>query len=138
MSNKSPRIVSAAVLSPGLVDLTWTDGTNCKLDLSGDLPAEATKLRIEDDGYTIEVAGYDIDFSTLELYKRAAWQDGRAPRPEAVRAWRKKVGMSQEHLATLFDLSRRTIGYYEDGTLLVPRVVMLAMRGYEAETNAAE
>jgi hypothetical protein len=44
----------------------------------------------------------------------------------------------QDQLATLFDLARRTIGYYEDGTLLVPRVVALAMKGYELERPAAE
>ncbi len=137
MSNKSPRIVSASAGASGLVDLVWTDGASCKLDLSGDLPADATALRIEDDGYTLEVVDSDIDFSSPELYKRAAWQEGWSPRPEYVRAWRKKVGLSQDQLATLFDLSRRTIGYYEDGTLLVPRVVALAMRGYEAQRDAA-
>lgn len=138
MANTTPRLVSATMSAPGIVDLAWDDGTSCVLDLSEDVGAEAHNPRIEDWGHTLAFDGTDMDFSSPDLYKRAAWQDGRAPRPEAFRAWRKKVGLTQDQLAVLFDISRRTIGYYEDGTLLVPRVVALAMKGYEAERPAAE
>lgn len=137
MSNKTPRLTSVTLAGPGVVDLVWDDGTNCRLDLSADLPPGIAEPRIEDWGYSLEFDDIGADFSTADLYKRAAWQDGRSPRPEDFRAWRKKVGLSQDQLAKLFDLSRRTIGYYEDGTLLVPRVVTLAMKGYEAEQSAA-
>ena len=137
MSNKTPRFTSAALVGPGVVELVWDDGTNCRLDLSADVPVGIAAPRIEDWGNSLEFGGTEVDFSSLELYKRAAWQDGRSLRPEDFRAWRKKVGLSQDQLAKLFDLSRRTIGYYEDGTLLVPRVVILAMKGYEAELSAA-
>ena len=122
---------------PGIVDLTWDDGTSAALDLSADLPADACDPRVEDWGHSLEFGGTALDFSGPDLYKRAAWQGGRSPRPEEFRAWRKKVGLTQDQLADLFDLSRRTIGYYEDGTLVVPRVVALAMKGYEQEQHAA-
>ena len=138
MANKAPRIVSAAMSGPGIVSLAWDDGTAGALDLSANLSASASNPRMEDWGYTLEFDGTDMDFSSPDLYKRAAWQDGRSPRPEEFRAWRKRVGLTQDQLAGLFDLSRRTIGYYEDGTLLVPRVVALAMKGYEVERHAAE
>ena len=140
MANRSPRITSAvtAGVKPGVIDLVWDDGAFCALDLSADLPANAGAPRIEDGGYTLEFDGADIDFSSPDLYKRAAWQDGRSPRPEDLRAWRKKAQLTQDQLASLFDISRRTIGYYEDGTLLVPRVVALAMKGYDSESHAAE
>ncbi len=138
MANKAPRLVSAAKVVPGVVDLVWDDGITCRLDLSADLPDDAGLPRIEDWGCSLEFDGTDVDFSSPDLHKRAAWQDGRAPRPEAFREWRKKAGLSQEQLAKLMDLSRRTIGYYEDGTLVVPRVVALAMRGYEVDHDAAE
>jgi DNA-binding XRE family transcriptional regulator len=137
MSNKSPRIVSAAISAVGFVVLTWDNGFSCELDLSEDLPKEAGNPRIEDAGYSLEFDGTDVDFSSPDLYKRAAWQNGKSPRPEAFRAWRKKVGLTQDELASLFDLSRRTIGYYEDGTLLIPHIVALAMKGYELEQRAA-
>lgn len=136
MVNKAPRIVSAAMTAPGIVSLLWDDGTVCALDLSGVLPPEAGNPRVEDWGYSLEFDGSAMDFSSPDLYKRAAWQDGRSPTPEEFRSWRKRVGLTQEQLAALFDRGRRTIGYYEDGTLLVPRVVALAMRGYEAERAA--
>jgi DNA-binding XRE family transcriptional regulator len=137
MANKSPRIVTAAMSGPGIVSLAWDDGASCALDLSGSLPTNADDPIVEDWGFTLSFKGTDAAYSSPDLYKRAAWQDGRAPTPEAFRAWRKRVGLTQEQLATLFDLGRRTIGYYEDGTLLVPRVVALAMKGYEAERHAA-
>jgi DNA-binding XRE family transcriptional regulator len=136
MPQKSPRLVSAEMTTPGLVALAWDDGIRCDLDLSAVLPPAANAPRIEDWGHSLEFDGTDMDFSSPDLYKRAAWQDGRAPTPEAFKSWRKGVGLTQEQLATLFDLGRRTIGYYEDGTLLVPRVVVLAMKGYEAERAA--
>ncbi|CCG40133.1 helix-turn-helix domain-containing protein [Magnetospirillum molischianum] len=132
MANKSPRLITASMGDHGIVDLGWDDGTVCALDLSADLPSGAHNPRIEDWGHSLEFDGCEVDFSSPDLYKRAAWQDGRAPRPEAFREWRKTFGLTQDQLADLFDLSRRTIGYYEDGTLLVPRIVTLAMRGYEA------
>ncbi|MBI5121179.1 MAG: helix-turn-helix transcriptional regulator [Rhodospirillales bacterium] len=135
MSNKSPRIVSAEPAGGGIIALSWTDGTSCNLDLSGSLPPGAPV--IEDHGYTLAFEGAEVEFSSPDLIKRAAWQDGRSPTPEAFRAWRKRVGLTQEQLADMFDLSRRTIGYYEDGSLLVPRVVALAMLGCETEKSAA-
>lgn len=138
MANKAPRMVSAAMSGPGIVTLTWDDGVICALDLSASLPQAASNPRIEDWGYSLEFEGTDADFSSPDLYKRAAWQNGRSPRPEEFRAWRKRAGLTQDQLASLFDLGRRTIGYYEDGTLLVPRVVVLAMKGYEVERSAAE
>lgn len=116
------------MVGPGIVALAWDDGVTCALDLSSSLPGVATNPRVEDWGYSLEFDGIDMDFSSPDLYKRAAWQDGRAPLPEEFRAWRKRVGLTQDQLAGLFDLGRRTIGYYEDGTLLVPRVVALATK----------
>jgi DNA-binding XRE family transcriptional regulator len=138
MANKAPRILSAVMNRPQIVDLVFDNGVISSLDLSADLPPEAGAARVEDWGHSLEFDGTDMDFSSPDLYKRAAWQDGRALLPEVFRAWRKKIGLSQEQLASLFDLGRRTIGYYEDGTLLVPRVVELAMKGYEREPHAAE
>jgi len=109
MSNKLPRIVSAAMAAPGIVDLAWDDGTSCALDLSGELPAGVGNPRLEDWGCSLVFDGTDMDFSSPDLFKRAAWQDGRALRPDAFRDWRKKAGLTQEQLAALFDLSRRTI-----------------------------
>ena len=86
MANKVPRIVSAAMSGPGIVSLAWDDGTAGALDLSANLSASASNPRMEDWGYTLEFDGTDMDFSSPDLYQRAAWQDGRSPRPEEFRA----------------------------------------------------
>ena len=137
MSNKSPRIVSAVMQTHGVVDITWDDGICCTIDLSDTLPDTAISPRVDDWGYTLAFEGTDMDYSSPDLYKRAAWQADRAPRPEAFREWRKRLGMTQEQLATALELGRRTIGYYEDGTLLIPRVVALAMKGLEIDLHRA-
>jgi DNA-binding XRE family transcriptional regulator len=121
-----------------MVKLAWNDGVSCVLDMTSILPESATEPTIEDWGNTLRFNGTIKDFSCTGLYKQAAWQEGRAPKPDDFRAWRKKMGLTQEQLADALDLSRRTIGYYEDGTQLVPRVVLLAIKGLEQEIcNAA-
>ena len=137
MTNKLPSLIAAQMASPCIVQLTWNDRVTSSLDLSDVLPNTATEPKIEDWGHTLTFDGTDKDFSAPGLYKRAAWQDGRSPKPDDFRAWRKKIGMTQEQLAAALDLSRRTIGYYEDGTQLVPRVVLLAMKGLKREIGAA-
>ena len=137
MPSKIPSLITAELHSPGKVSLAWDDGVSCLLDLSDILPVTATAPIVEDWGHTLKFTGTDKDFSSPGLYKRAAWQDGRAPRPEVFREWRKRIGMTQEQLAAALELGRRTIGYYEDGTLLIPRVVALAMKGLETERHQA-
>lgn len=47
--------------------------------------------------------------------------------PEAFRAWRKRLGMTQDGAARTLGKTRRTIQRYEDGDLEIPKTVRLAM-----------
>ncbi len=49
----------------------------------------------------------------------------------------KRLGLSFDAAAAAFDLSRRQIAYYSAGAKPVPRHVVLALSGFEAELGGA-
>ncbi len=135
MTRTAPRLTQALLQNPGRLLLRWTDGFTCTLHLP-DMPM-ALQADLEDDGYTMVLRPGDQEYSAPELYKLAAWQENKAQKPADFREARQKLNMTQEHLAAILDISRRTIGYYEDGTLLVPKVVTMAMKQLATECAAA-
>jgi predicted transcriptional regulator len=59
-------------------------------------------------------------------------QNGRADAVEFIR-WRWKHGLSLTSAAEALGLSRRQVAYYVSGEQTVPRTVLLACKGWEAE-----
>lgn len=59
----------------------------------------------------------------------------RTPLPETppFRAWCQRMELSQTEAAEIFGYSRGWIGQFDRGTKLIPKVLALAMRGYEAD-----
>jgi predicted transcriptional regulator len=60
---------------------------------------------------------------------------GRADTTEFIR-WRWKHGLSLTDAAEALGLSRRHVAYYASGEHEVPRTVLLACKGWEAEQLA--
>jgi hypothetical protein len=54
----------------------------------------------------------------------------------AFAAWRARHGLSLSEAARALGLSRRQVAYYDSGQKPVPRTVMLACRGWEADRAA--
>jgi transcriptional regulator with XRE-family HTH domain len=57
------------------------------------------------------------------------------PTPEEFRAWRKRLGLTQEDAAELFGYTRTWVGMIERGENEMSRVMALAMIGLEAQHN---
>jgi hypothetical protein len=55
---------------------------------------------------------------------------------EEFRARLAQLGLSFDAAAATFDISRRQIAYYSAGAKAVPRHMVLALRGFEAELGA--
>jgi predicted transcriptional regulator len=70
------------------------------------------------------------------LWELALEQAGRADAVEFIR-WRWKHALSLSAAAEALGLSRRQIAYYASGKQVVPRTVLLACKGWEAERQAA-
>ena len=68
----------------------------------------------------------------------AVWRLAReqAARAEVVdfTAWRAAHGLSMTEAAHNLGLSRRVVAYYESGAKPVPRLVALALKGFDAQS----
>lgn len=66
--------------------------------------------------------------------KVALEQNGRSDASAFIRwRWRNKLSLSKA--AETLGLSRRMVAYYESGEQEVPRTVLLALKGWEAERS---
>jgi transcriptional regulator with XRE-family HTH domain len=59
-------------------------------------------------------------------------QKGEAMPAKEFRAWRERHKLSLSDAASALGLSRRTVAYYDQGQRIIPKVVWLATKGYDA------
>ena len=75
----------------------------------------------------------------IEIGADAVWRMAReqAARAEVVNfaAWRAAHGLSLTEAAHSLGLSRRAVADYESGAKPVPRVVALALKGFDAQSG---
>jgi transcriptional regulator with XRE-family HTH domain len=69
------------------------------------------------------------------LWEMSLEQSGRSDAVEFIR-WRWRHGLSLTDAAEALGLSRRQVAYYVSGEHEVPRTVLLACKGWEAEHHA--
>lgn len=77
-----------------------------------------------------------LDMGADRLYETALEQNGRMDTVVFLR-WRWRNGLSLNAAAEALGLTRRTIAYYSSGEQEVPRSILLAVRGWEAEQEHA-
>lgn len=98
--------------------------------------AEAfAQVRLGEGGHSIAWPG-DLDIGADTLWELALEQAGHADAVEFMR-WRWRNGLSLTKAAEALGLSRRQVAYYASGEHAVPRTVLLACKGWEAERTAA-
>jgi transcriptional regulator with XRE-family HTH domain len=73
---------------------------------------------------------------TDRLWEMTLEQNGRLDALEFIR-WRWRHELSLSDAAEALGLSRRQVAYYASGERPVPRTVLLACTGWEAERQAA-
>ena len=78
----------------------------------------------------------DLDMGADRLWEMALAQSGRDDALQFIR-WRRQHELSLAEAAEALGLSRRQIAYYASGEHSVPRTVLLACRGWEAEHQGA-
>jgi hypothetical protein len=94
-----------------------------------------TRADVGEGGHSIVWPG-DLDIGADRLWEMALEQNGRADAVAFIR-WRWKHGLSLTAAGEALGLSRRQVAYYVSGEHEVPRTVLLALKGWEAEHNAA-
>jgi hypothetical protein len=129
---------------PGVLSLKWSDGTRARVDISRMLGGRPFRLLRDEKefarvqpgewGHSIQwTVGAELGADTLWLETLSA--TGRSD-ARAFLEWRMRHGLSLTKAAEALGLSRRMVAYYSNGEKPVPRAVLLACKGWEAEQAA--
>jgi hypothetical protein len=143
-ADRTRTITGVDVGKPATLRVRWSDGTRAELDLSGIIrgrgfrtlrdPKEFARVRIGEWGHGVEwTSGPQLSAETLWLETLSA--TGRSD-ARVFLEWRLKHGLSLSGAAEALGLSRRMVAYYSNGEKKVPRAILLACRGWEAEVAA--
>jgi len=98
-------------------------------------PAFFRQVAVADWGHGLEWP-HDEGLGADRIREMALEQAGRTD-TLAFRRWQDRHGLSLAQAAQALGMSRRTASQYRTGMRPVPRTVLLALRGWEAERAAA-
>ena len=142
---KLPTIQSVRALPSHRVEVVWSTGRIDRIDLRIALKAHRSlapaltrarfaAVRRGEWGHSLSWGGpegREIEIGADALWRMAREQfDGEGV---DFAAWRAAHGLSLSEAARRLGLSRRTVAYYDAGTRPVPRLVALALKGFEAQ-----
>jgi hypothetical protein len=137
-----PLLRSIRALGLYRVEVVWKDGRKAEVDLAPQIlryavyrplrenPDAFKKAKIIDGGVAVAWPGEDVDISADAI---AALERSQTMSADQFRERLKRLGLSFDAAAATFDISRRQIAYYSAGAKAVPRHVVLALLGFEAE-----
>jgi len=139
------RITSVKAVSPGVLLIGFDGKEPVRVDLATDI-AEYKALAPLADWERFRRARADpwghavrwtkgIDLGADSLWLEAQVQAGMAVRFEEFDAWRKRNNLSLSDIARILGVTRRTATNYASGLHAIPKVVGLAMIGWEALLN---
>ena len=143
---KAIRISTVKAVGDAVLAIGWVGGKRSRVDL-GELlhrlkglrplrdSATFRRVRVGEGGHSVAWPG-ELDVGADRLWELALEQSGRQDALEFLR-WRWRHGLSLTEAADVLGLSRRTVAYYANATHAVPRTVLLACKGWEAEQRAA-
>ncbi len=143
-TDRTRTVTSVAATPPAALALVWSDGTSAAVDLTACLRTRALRT-LRDPLLFAQVSLGDWGHSVvwpegIELGAEALWLEtltalGR-PDTRAFLEWRLRHGLSLSGTARALGVSRRMVAYYSNGEKPVPRPILLACRGWEADAAA--
>lgn len=143
---KLPAIKSVRPLNAHRVEVIWSTGRIDKVDMGAALKAHASlapalrKARFRtvaagEWGHSLSwggATGHEIEIGADAVWRMAREQSAQTESVDFT-AWRAAHGLSLTEAAHSLGLSRRAVAYYESGAKPVPRVVALALKGFDAQ-----
>jgi hypothetical protein len=93
---------------------------------------EFNTATVTDDGWTVEWA-CGLSMASERLYQMAKEQSGEALPQDEFRDWMERNHLSLTTAAAALSLSRRVVSQYSAGSRPIPKIVGLAIKGFEAE-----
>jgi len=143
-ADRMRTIATVTATPPATLALRWSDGTNAAIDLTPRLgerslrglrdPQSFARASLGDWGHSV-VWPDGIELSAETLWPETLTVIGR-PDTRAFLEWRLRHGLSLSATAQALGVSRRMIAYYSNGEKPVPRPILLACRGWEADAAA--
>lgn len=145
---KLPTVKTARALGLHRIEVVWSTGRIDRIDVRAALKghrslAAALKnprfaaVHPGEWGHSISwggAKGREIEIGADALWRMAREQSAAAESADFA-AWRAAHGLSLTEAARSLGLSRRTVAYYDAGTKPVPRLVVLALKGFEMQSG---
>jgi hypothetical protein len=140
---KRPRLAAVQALPNNRLALTFIDGQQMTLDLTGDLGKFPGLLPLQDghvfadaelgdDGWTVEWPELDIQIGADTLYLDALAQNAADENTRIFIGWRARTGLPLSQAAEALGVSTRSISRYSNGREPVPRSLALACLGWDS------
>ncbi|CAK0766426.1 DUF2442 domain-containing protein [Gammaproteobacteria bacterium] len=142
---KQPNIHGVIVIGDKSVSITWASGEIDHVDFSMLINNLAGLSALDDDIMFSTVAigehGWSLIWENgVEIGSDTAWRIAREQAGDATTitefsGWRERNRLSLSEAAKVLGITRRMISYYESGRYLIPKLVGLACKGWEAEQS---
>lgn len=143
-SMKRPRLATVTALPGFTLSLSFIDGSRHTVSLAEDVVNLPGLKPLQDDnafagvviadgGWVVEWPAFDIQIGADTLWLDAQAQSANDPATREFLAWRSRNGLSLSSAASAIGLTPRTVSAYGTGKRPVPRYIVLACKGWEAE-----
>jgi hypothetical protein len=140
---KEPNIKAVVSAGRKTVEILWANGKTDRVNLA-ELIRELSALAAFDHASTFSAVAVGEDgwsliwpngaeIGTDTLWRLAREQVGDATPIHEFSAWRARNRLSLSDAALALGITRRMVSYYEAGRYLIPRMVGLAIKGWENE-----
>ena len=138
-----PAILAVRIVAPLTLELDWSTHETLRLDLAPvvrkyaafaplKIPATFKRVRVDDWGHALEWPK-GLDIGADRLYELSREQAG-LPTASQFNEWMEQHHLSLADAASVLGMTRRMMAYYRTGSRPIPKVVMLACKGWEVET----
>ena len=142
----NPSNITAVNTDTGFgVRINWANGKTDVVDLAAliadlaglaelDNPATFKAVAVGEDGWSL-IWPNGAEIGTDTLWRMAREQSGEVTPIAYFTTWRARNQLSLTDAAHALGITRRMVSYYEAGRYLIPRMVGLACKGWEAEKH---
>lgn len=143
-SMKRPRFKSANALADQRLELEFIDGSRYTVSLIQDIErlpglrplqdaAAFSRVVVADEGWTVEWPEFDIQIGADTLWLDAVEQNSQDEAQREFLRWRVRHALSLSAAGNALGITPRTVSAYGTGARPIPKVVRLAIKGWETE-----
>ncbi len=142
---REPKILTVEALDDYRLRITWVNGFTCDISQKDAIFDGKNNPRLKplqdiavfaqvscEFGWSVEWESLDIQIGADTLWVDYLSQSGKQGAAKFF-LFRLQNGLTLTKAAEVFDMSRRMMSAYSSGAKPIPRTMMLAMKGYEAE-----